>query len=61
MTREAAALWTNRHGTGAHASQTGAPKPANVSAEGGGFIPTLSMGGEAGIPGRSRLGSGAGS
>ena len=51
----AALVWRNRHGTGANASQTGARKPGNVSAVGGGFIPTLSMGGGAGGLGRSRF------
>jgi hypothetical protein len=54
-------VWTNRRETGASASQTGAPKPDNVSAVGGGFFPTLSMGGGAGVSGRSRLVWGAGS
>jgi hypothetical protein len=54
MRRGATLVWTNRHGTGANASQTGAPKPGSVSAVGGGFFPTLSMGGGAGASGRSR-------
>jgi hypothetical protein len=47
-------VWTNRHGTGADGSQTGAPKPGSVSAVGGGFFPTLSVGGGVGASGRSR-------
>jgi hypothetical protein len=50
----AARVWTNRHGTGANASQTGAPKAGSVSAVGGGFFPTLSMGGGAAASGGSR-------
>jgi hypothetical protein len=61
MTRGAAALvWKNRHGTGANASQTRARKLGNVFAVGGGFIPTLSMGGGAGGLGGSRFVWGAG-
>jgi hypothetical protein len=52
----ATTVWTDRRETGANASQTGAPKPDNVSAVGGGFFPTLSMGGGAGASGRSRAG-----
>jgi hypothetical protein len=51
----AAVVWTNRHGPGANASQTGARKPGNISAVGGGFIPTLSMGGGAVGFGRSQF------
>ena len=55
MKREAATLvWTNRHENGARASQMGARQPGNVSAVGGGFIPTLSMGGGVGVLARSR-------
>ena len=36
---------TNRHAFGAEASQTCAPAADNVAAVGGGFIPTLLMGG----------------
>jgi hypothetical protein len=51
----AARVWTNRDGIGATGSQTGAPSPGNVSAVGGGFIPTLSMGGGMGISRHSKL------
>jgi hypothetical protein len=62
MRRATAALvWTNRHGTGANGSLTRAPKAGNVSAVGGGFFPTLSMGGGVGASGRSRRALGAGS
>ena len=46
-------LGTNRHTVGAVRTQTRAPKPGIVSAEGGGFYPTLFMGGGAGsVPAR---------
>ena len=62
MSRAAVArVWTNRRGSGADPSQTCAQNPANVSAVGGGFFPTLSMGGGAGVSDRSRLAFGAGS
>jgi hypothetical protein len=57
----AAPVWTNRHGTGAGGSQTGARKASNVSAVGGGFFPTLSMGGGAGVSSRSQRIRGVGS
>ena len=41
-------VWTNRHAIGAAASQTRAPKPGTVTSEGGGFNPTLLLGGGAG-------------
>ena len=50
------ALWTNRREIGANASQTGAPRRGNVIAVGGGFYPTLSLGGGAGDLGGSRRG-----
>jgi hypothetical protein len=43
-------LWANRHAFGAFQSQTCAPSPGIVDAEGGGFNPTLSMGGGAVVP-----------
>ena len=39
---------TNRHAFGAEASRTRAPAAGNVIAVGGGFIPTLQMGGGVG-------------
>jgi hypothetical protein len=44
------ALWTKGHAVGAFQSQTGAPCAGIVDAEGGGFDPTLSMGGGAEVP-----------
>jgi hypothetical protein len=44
------AFWANRHAFGALGTQTRAPRPGIVDAEGGGFNPTLSMGGGAGVP-----------
>jgi hypothetical protein len=41
------ALWVNRHDAGAPTSQTRAPSRAIVATEGGGFNPTLLMGGGA--------------
>ena len=41
-------LWTNWHTTGAVLTRTRAPKAGIVIAEGGGFYPTLFMGGGAG-------------
>jgi hypothetical protein len=41
-------LWTNWHTTGAVRTRTRAPKAGIVIAEGGGFYPTLCMGGGAG-------------
>ncbi len=43
-------LWTHRHAIGAAASQTRAPAACTVTSEGGGFDPTLLMGGGAGSP-----------
>jgi hypothetical protein len=43
------ALWANRHGVGAPTSQTRAPSRGIVATEGGGFNPTLLMGGGAGV------------
>jgi hypothetical protein len=46
-------LWTNRHTTGAVRSRTRASEAGIVIAEGGGFYPTLFMGGGAGsVPAR---------
>jgi hypothetical protein len=54
VTRAAAPrVWTNWHETGAGGSQTRALNLGSVSAVGGGFFPTLSMGGGAGVSGRS--------
>ena len=62
MTRvPVAPLSASCHGVGADTSQTGAPKPDSVIAVGGGFIPTLSMGGGAGFSGLARCGWEAGS
>ena len=43
-------MWTKRHAVGATRSQTRASLVGIVSAEGGGFIPTLLLGGGAGFP-----------
>ena len=43
-------LWANRHGVGALGTQTRAPSLGIVATEGGGFNPTLLMGGGAGVP-----------
>jgi len=43
-------LWANRHDVGAPTSQTRAPSLGIVATEGGGFNPTLLMGGGAGVP-----------
>jgi hypothetical protein len=43
-------LWANRHTVGALQSQTRAQSPGNFDAEGGGFNPTLLMGGGAETP-----------
>jgi hypothetical protein len=53
-----ARLGTNQHQLGAPASQTRAPERGIVTNEGGGFNPTLSLGGAAGFCGaeRPRLG-----
>jgi len=44
----------NRHEPGTCESQTRAPKPGIVTGEGGGFNPTLNLGGGAGFPGTDR-------
>ena len=44
----------NRHEFGTRESQTRAPKPGIVTNEGGGFNPTLYLGGGAGFPGIDR-------
>jgi hypothetical protein len=54
-----ALVWSNRHALGAPASQTRAPAPGIVTAEGGGFIPTLTVGGGVGVS-RSSQASGRG-
>jgi hypothetical protein len=46
----ARALWANRQGVGALGTQTRAPSLGIVATEGGGFNPTLLMGGGAGVP-----------
>ena len=51
---------TNRHEIGAPASQTGALKRRIVTSEGGGFNPTLNLGGGAGFCGLEPPGFGAG-
>ena len=43
------ALWANRHGFGALWTQTRVPSLGIVATEGGGFNPTLLMGGGAGV------------
>jgi hypothetical protein len=48
------ALCANRHAVGAFQSQTRAPSPGIVDPEGGGFNPTLSMGGGAEVPPHGR-------
>jgi hypothetical protein len=45
---EAPSLWTNRHALGALPAQTRATLLDNVTTEGGGFSPTLELGGGAG-------------
>jgi len=54
-------VWRDRHEPGARESQTRAPKPGIVANEGGGFNPTLDLGGGAGFAeiGRVRVGVGA--
>jgi hypothetical protein len=42
-------LWTDRHAIGTDPSLTRAPKPGIVAIEGGGFNPTRSLGGGAGL------------
>ncbi len=39
------ALWTDRHGLGLKPSHTCAPGTGSVTGEGGGFNPTLGLGG----------------
>jgi hypothetical protein len=41
-------LWRNRHGIGTAASHTRAPAAPSILSEGGGFNPTLDVGGGAG-------------
>ena len=43
-------VWRDRHEPGTRESQTRAPKPGIVTDEGGGFNPTLKLGGGAGFP-----------
>jgi hypothetical protein len=43
-------VWANRQGVGALWTQTRAPSVGIVATEGGGFNPTLLMGGGAGVP-----------
>jgi hypothetical protein len=53
-------MWTNAHAVGAKRSQTRTSLASIVSAEGGGFTPTLFLGGGAGfsrILGLSMVGS----
>jgi hypothetical protein len=45
-----ARMWTKICGVGAERSQTRVPGAGSVNAVGGGFIPTLLMGGGAGYP-----------
>jgi len=47
-------LCRNRHEPGTPGSYTRAPKPGIVTSEGGGFNPTLNLGGGAGFPGIDR-------
>ena len=42
-------VWTNRHALGVKRTQTRAPLAGIVTAEGGGFIPTLFWGGGTGF------------
>ena len=42
-------LWANRQGVGTLGTQTRAPSLGIVATEGGGFNPTLLMGGGAGV------------
>ncbi len=51
----------NRHELGTRESQTRAPKPGIVTNEGGGFNPTLDLGGGAALPGIDRQPLGEGS
>ncbi|MFL5920045.1 MAG: hypothetical protein ACJ75Q_13105 [Gaiellaceae bacterium] len=51
-----ATVWKNRHALGAEGSQTRATTGGIVTAEGGGFYPTLSLGGGAGTIGSSDRG-----
>ena len=44
------ALWAKRHGVGTLETQTRAPGLGIVATEGGGFNPTLLVGGGAGVP-----------
>jgi hypothetical protein len=50
------ALWADRQGVGALGTQTRAPSLGIVATEGGGFNPTLLMGGGAGVPPRDKRG-----
>jgi hypothetical protein len=53
-------VWRDRHEPGTRESQTCAPKPGIVINEGGGFNPTLDLGGGAGFPELDRLRVGVG-
>jgi hypothetical protein len=49
---------TNRHGIGTRASHTRAPLAPSILSEGGGFNPTLDLGGGAGARGNREAGRG---